>query len=362
MHPQSEISSLSASPQLQEMADLPKDRNEPVPPFTYSTVDYFGPFFIKEGRKEVKRYGVLFTCMSSRAVHIETANTLDTNSYISALRRFLAERGPVRQIRSDRGTHFVGARKELANALNEMDQTKIKGHLLRQNCDWIDIRMNTPASSHMGGCWERQIRTLRNVLAALLVESGTHLDDESFRTLLKEVQNIVNSRPLTVNNLASPGFPEPLTPNHLLTMKAKVLMPPPGVFQREDLYSKRRWRRVQYLADMFWNRWRKEYLLTLQQRQKWIKPHRNFVVGDIVLVKDDNLPRNQWKLARVKETLPSDDGFVRKVILAVGTTTLDKCGRRTQEVQYLERPIHKLVLIQPQDQEFPTEEPDELVA
>ena len=86
--------------------------------------------------------------------------TLDTNSYISALRRFLAERGPVHQIRSDRGTNFVGARRELADALDEMDQDKIKGHLLRENCDWIEMKMNVPAASHMGGCWERQIRTV----------------------------------------------------------------------------------------------------------------------------------------------------------------------------------------------------------
>ena len=96
-----------APPQVQKMADLPKYRTEPVPPFTYSAVDYFGPFFIKEGRKEVKRYGVLFTGMSSPAVHIETSTTLETDSYINALRRFLAERGSVRQIRSDRGTNFV---------------------------------------------------------------------------------------------------------------------------------------------------------------------------------------------------------------------------------------------------------------
>ena len=93
------------------MADLPKDRTEPVPPFTYSVVDYFGPFYIKDGRKEVKRYGVIFTCMSSWAVHIETSNMLETDSYINALRRFLAERGPVRQIRSDHSTNFVGAKQ-----------------------------------------------------------------------------------------------------------------------------------------------------------------------------------------------------------------------------------------------------------
>ena len=91
-------------------------------------------------------------------------------------------------------------------------------------------------SARAVSCWERQIRTVRNVLAALLEESGTYLDDKCFRTLMKEVQSIVNSRPLTVNNMASPDFPEPLTPNNLLTMKVKVLMPSPGVFQREDLY------------------------------------------------------------------------------------------------------------------------------
>ena len=132
------------------MADLPKDRTGPVPPFTYSAVDYFSPFFIKEGRKEVKRYGVLFTCKSSRAVHIETSTTLETDSYINALRHFLAERGPVRQIRSDRGTNFVGAKRGLADALNEMDHKKVSSHLLKENCDWIDMEMNVPSASHRG--------------------------------------------------------------------------------------------------------------------------------------------------------------------------------------------------------------------
>ena len=139
----------------------------------------------------------------------------------------------------------------------------------------------------------------------------------------------------------------------------KVLMPPPGVFQRADLYSRERWRRVQHLANEFWNRWKKEFLQTLQTRQKWIKRQRNLQIGDVVLVRDDDLPRNQWKLARVEETLPSEDSYVRKVTVAIGTHLLDGRGRRTHEVQRLERPIHKLVLIVPQEQEFPAEEPGE---
>ena len=82
----------------QKMSDLPEDRLDCYPPFTYCGVDYFGPFTIKEGRKVLKRYGILFTCMSSRAVHLETATSLDTDSFINALRRFLSRRGPARQL------------------------------------------------------------------------------------------------------------------------------------------------------------------------------------------------------------------------------------------------------------------------
>ena len=93
----------------QKMADLPEERITSAPPFTYCGVDLFGPFQIKQGRKEVKRYGVLFTCLTSRAVHIETADSLETDSFINALRRFIARRGPLREIRSDQGTNIVGA-------------------------------------------------------------------------------------------------------------------------------------------------------------------------------------------------------------------------------------------------------------
>ena len=341
----------------QKLADLPEDRVEPAPPFTYSAVDYFGPFLIKEGRKEVKRYGVLFTCMASRAIHLESANTLDTDSFINALRRFQAERGPIRQLRSDRGSNFVGAQRELQEALNEMDENKVRSTLLEENCKWFSFKMNPPSASHMGGSWERQIRTVRSILTSLLAESGRQLDDESFRTLLKEIQAVVNSRPLALNDMSSADSPEPLTRNHLLTMKSKALMPPPGVFQREDVYLRRRWRRVQHLTNAFWERWRKEFLSTLQLRKKWIKPQRNMAVNDVVLMKDENAPRNVWRLARVKEVFPSQDGLVRKVKLAMAARSLDKNGKRIEEVQYLDRPVHKLVLIQEGDREFPGEEP-----
>ena len=138
---------------------------------------------------------------------------------------------------------------------------------------------------------------------------------------MKEVQAIVNSRPLALNYMSSPDSAEPLTPNHLLTM-SKVLMPPPGEFIREDIYLRKRWRRVQHLANVFRERWRKEFLQTLQlRRKKWVKSLRNMLVGEIVVIKDDNASRNMWKLARVEDVFTSEDGLVRKVKLARAVLT-----------------------------------------
>lgn len=349
------------APQAQKMADLPADRLEENPPFTYSAVDYFGPFYIKEGRRELKRYGVLFTCMSSRAVHLETAASLTTDSFLSAYRRFIGRRGPVRQLRSDQGTNFVGASNELKVALSEMNQDTLKKEMARTSCDWIVFKMNVPYASHMGGAWERQIRTVRSVLSALLYDHGRQLDDESLRTLMIEAECIVNSRPLTTDETTCKETPDVLTPNHLLTQKSQVVLPPPGAFQRADLYLRKRWRRVQHLANEFWQRWRKSFLQSLQSRQKWTTRHRNLQVDDVVIMKDDSSPRNMWKLARVDQTHPDDDGLVRKVRIAVADHSLDNKGRRTRAVVFLERPIQKLILLLPADSDedrgIPIEEP-----
>jgi hypothetical protein len=331
--------------QTQKMASLPADRVEPAPPFTYCAVDYFGPFYIREKRSDLPRYGVLFTCMASRAIHLETANSLETDSFINALRRFIAVRGQIRQLRCDRGTNFVGAKNELDRELNSIDNDKVRQFLLENNCDYFDFKMNVPSASHMGGVWERQIRTVRNVIVPMLERSGSQLDDESLRTLFCEVMAIVNSRPLSVDTLSDDCSTEPLTPNHLLTMKTKVVLPPPGEFEHADVYSKRRWRRVQYLLNVFWSRWRNEYLQTLQARRKWNHATREIVKGDIVIVKDENQPRNCWQLAAVEETFPSDDGHIRKVKLRIADTHMDSKGKRTINVSYPERPVHKLVLL-----------------
>ncbi|XP_064644727.1 uncharacterized protein LOC135498401 [Lineus longissimus] len=151
--------------QQQMMADLPKDRLESSPPFSFVGADAFGPFYVGVtiGRKTtVKRYGIVFTCLSMRAVHIETVTDMTTDAFINALRRLIAIRGPISLLRCDRGTNFVGARNELQNAWSEMDFDKVQQFLLKQECN-LEFRMNVPYASHHGGVWERQIRTMHQI-------------------------------------------------------------------------------------------------------------------------------------------------------------------------------------------------------
>jgi len=99
------------------------------------------------------------------------------------------------------------------------------------------------------------------------------------------------------------------------------------------------WRRVQHLTNEFWCRWKKEFLLSLQERQKWICPRKNLQVNDIVIVKEDDIPRNQWRVCRVVEVLPDEDGLARKVRLEIGSQNLASNGKRNQPLSTLEQEL-----------------------
>ncbi len=324
----------------QKMADLPEDRVEPSPPFSFCGMDCFGPFVTKHIRKEFKRYGLLFTCLCSRAVHIEMIDDMTTDGFIIGLRNFIAIRGTVTQIRSDQGSNFIGASNELKAAMKELDVNRITNFLTQKQCEFV---FNAPHSSHAGGVWERQIRSIRNILDSTLSLSYGRLDDASLRCLLYEAMMIVNSRPLTA--IDNDPNSETITPNHLVTMKPSMPLPPPGKFVREDIYARKRWRRIQYLMEQFWSRWRKEYLLNLSERQRWAKPRRNAQVGDIVMLTDIEAPRMEWPLAIIIEAAPDNDGLVRLVKARLGNSSLDKHGKPMKEASVLERPIQKVVTI-----------------
>ena len=149
----------------------------------------------------------------------------------------------------------------------------------------------------MGGIWERMIRSVRKVLSTLLKNQSPN--DEGLSTLICEVEAILNTRPL-MKVSDDPNNLQALSPNHLLLLHAGLECPP-GFFAKNDQFSQKHWRQVQYLSDMFWKQWTTGYLPSLQKRMKWSEFRRNVDAGDLVLVMDDSTLRCLWPLGRVLE-------------------------------------------------------------
>ncbi|XP_077055258.1 uncharacterized protein LOC143706807 [Siphateles boraxobius] len=297
------------------MSNLPVDRVTQVPPFTHVGMDVFGPWTVcarrtRGGLSEGKCWAVLFTCLVTRAVHIEVVESLSTSSFINALRRFTAIRGPAKLFRSDRGTNFVGACRELGITPIEAE---LQSYLKEQGCTWD---FNVPHSSHMGGEWERMIGVARRILDAMLLKvHSPKLSHEVLVTLLAEVVAIMNARPI-VPVSSDPRSPAVLTPAMLFTQKTDTLTAPLGYFDLKDL-NRSQWKQVQNLADHFWKQWRQEYLATLQPIRKWQTSQPNLQVGDVVVLKDKGARRNEWPMGLIVNTFPGRDGRVHQVELRV---------------------------------------------
>ncbi|XP_037025620.1 uncharacterized protein LOC119066997 [Bradysia coprophila] len=294
----------AALPQIPEMAPLPPERLAIyTPAFTYVGVDYFGPIEVVVGRSTQKRWGVLFTCLTSRAIHLEVAHSLDTSSCIMAVQNFIAHRGQPRKIFSDNGTNFHGADNELREEFKKLDQNRIQEEFTTTEMSWTFI---PPKASHMGGAWERMIGIVKRCMDDVI--SIRLPTDEVLNNLMKLTMNIVNSRPLTYVSLDSPTD-EVLTPNHLLFGSSNG-MKPPGDFTNADAL-KNSWKTAQVMADKFWRAFVLQYLPTLVKRPKWFQKVRPLQIDDIVLIVDENFKRNTWPKGIIVEVFRDKAGTVR---------------------------------------------------
>lgn len=202
---------MRAAPNPPKMADLPFARLAAnTRPFSYIGIDYFGPMNVTVGRRTEKRWGVLITCLTIRAVHIEIAHSLTTDACILSFRNFVARRGTPSVIYCDNGTNFHGAKNELDRSLADIDWNRMQTHFESTQTEW---KFNPPAAPHMGGSWERLVGSVKRGLRAVLPNGN--LTDEVLRTFLMEIENVINSRPLTHVSLETSDA-EAITPNHLL--------------------------------------------------------------------------------------------------------------------------------------------------
>ena len=263
-----------AKPEPPVMADLPSSRlGYQQPPFTNTGVDYFGPMLVRHGRKTEKRYGVLFTCLTTRAVHLEIAHSLDTNSCLMAIRRMIAKRGKPANIWSDNGTNFVGAEKELREAVKRLDGERISDQLSADGVQW---HFNPPSSPHFGGVWERLVQSAKRALKA--VAGKQCVNDETLLTFMAEVESLLNGRPLT-HVSTDYRDEEALTPNHFLLGRGNPNVPP-DVVNDKDLCSRKRWKHAQVMTQHFWKRWLREYLPALTESMSMKIPlgNSNFIL------------------------------------------------------------------------------------
>ncbi|XP_026110661.1 uncharacterized protein LOC113084551 isoform X2 [Carassius auratus] len=254
----------SASPVVPKMADLPQSRLQLLkPPFFSTGMDCFGPFTVKVGRRHEKRWGILFKCMTTRAVHVDVLSSMDSDSFLMALRRFIARRGKPAELWSDQGTNFKGGERELQEAFRSLHstlQTQLAKHQIR-------FQFNPPSAPHFGGVWEREVRSVKAALYAT-IQSQT-VPEEVLRTVLIEVEGILNSKPLGYVS-TDVADADPVTPNLLLMGRLDPSLPQ-AVYAESELLSRRRWRHTQVLADQFWSHFIRHYLPTLQARSKWHK-------------------------------------------------------------------------------------------
>ncbi|XP_022101303.1 uncharacterized protein LOC110984948 [Acanthaster planci] len=268
---------------LQRMADLPEERLKPGPPFSQVGVDCFGSWEVvtrrtRGGVAQSKRMGMIFSCLTSRAFHIEVLEELSTSSCINALRRFTALRGKVQVFWSGRGSNFVGV----------MNYKLFQSYLEKSNTEW---KLNPPHAPHMGGAWERLIGVTKRILNGILLETKHRsLTHEMLVTFMAEVMAIVNARPL-VPLSSDPEDISFLTPSMLLTQKHRSVEEVVIEDCTSNMYTAQ-WKMVQILADRFWKQWRLRYLQSLQQRRKRISSERNMAAGDIVLLRDKDVSRN----------------------------------------------------------------------
>lgn len=299
-----------ARPTVPRMADLPAARLRLYKPAFYSTgMDCFGPFEVKVGRRIEKRWGIIFKCLTTRAVHLDVLNTIDADAFLMALRRFVARRGTPAELFSDQGTNFRGGERELRETFLKM-APELQQLLAPQR---ISFRFNPPGAPHFGGAWEREIRSVKYALYATV--GAQSVPEEVLRTVLTEVEGILNSKPLGyVSSDARDA--DPVTPNVLLMGRPDGSLPQ-VVYPESELLSRRRWKHSQVLADHFWSRFIRQYIPSLQTRQKWQTTAADLAEDSVVMIADPQLPRALWPVGRVIKTHPSPDGRIRSADVKV---------------------------------------------
>ncbi|XP_055701637.1 uncharacterized protein LOC129800919 [Phlebotomus papatasi] len=299
----------------QLMSNCPENRVCQFRVFTHTGIDFCGPFYLKPLTRKgasPKVYVCVYICLTTRAVHLEMVESLTTDAFIGSLKRFTARRGMPQHIYCDNATNFVGASRELEDLKKLFFSEQHQNSVINAASDQgIRFHFIPPASPSFGGSWESCVKLFKTHFRR--VAGDTKLTQEQMVTVIAQIEAIINSRPLTALSDDPKDF-SVLTPGHFLIGAPLTAIPEPSV---NDIPADRlgKWQHCQQIVEHFWKRWHKEYLHTLQTRNKWKNITPPVKINDLVLIRNDQLPPLKWTMGRVTNIHPGEDGLIRVVSL-----------------------------------------------
>lgn len=296
--------------------DLPDFRVDESPPFSHIGVDFAGPLLVKTGQdcqENVKVYVCLFTCAYTRAIHLETVQSLGVVDFIGAFRRFCARRGLPNTIVSDNAKTFKAASKEIRKLLRS---PRLKEYFISKGVSWRSIVELAP---FQGGFWERLVRSTKRCLIKIIGKA--YVSYEELRTVIVEIESVINNRPITYVYDDTQGISYPLTPSQLINGRNLDRLPNDGHFEIVNTYESLSKRAMYHrrLLSHFSKRWKNEYLLNLMESYRPKSPQNEPIidVDDVCILKNEQEKRSFWKLCRIAELLVGIDGAVRSARVEV---------------------------------------------
>ena len=288
---------------------------------------------------------LLFNCIVSRAVYVDVANDYTTDGFLLVLRRFVSLRGYPSKIYSDPGSQLVAASKELKHIVEGLNEEEISQFGMKKGLEW---KFSPADGPWQNGCSEALVKSVKK---AIVVSVGCQvLTVPEFQTVCFEAANLVNERPIG-RHPTDPNDGVYLCPNHLLLGRASSRVPS-GPFYHLTKTS-RRFSNIQNIIDSFWRQWTRDFFPSLLVNQKWHTQKRNVKIGDVVIIQDSKQIRGNWRLARVSNVFPSDDGRVRRVELQYKNEKPGEPVKKYAGSPYLkiQRPIQRIVVIVPIDED-----------
>ena len=327
----------------QRMGQVIPERLKPAPPFFHSSCDLFGPLSIRDTVKRrtfKKAYGIIFTCIVTRASYVDLSESYDTKGFLTVFRRFTTLRGYPKNIYSDQGTQLMSASKELKDSGPCIDLEKIADSSASNGTTWI---FNKSADAPwQNGCSEALIKSVKRSLIIAIGESKLTFGE--LQTVLFEVANLLNERPIGTKPGVDIELGSYLCPNDLLLGRTSIKAPVDKYMTENGI--KNRLEFIERVTNGFWRKWQRDYFPTLLIRQKWHVDKRNVCEGDIVIIQDANSIRGHWRLVQVVAIEASRDGKVRDVTLRHKP---QKPGNNYvgQRDVCIKRSVHRLIVLLP---------------